>query len=299
MIKPLLQSSRIACNFVSNSKFEDSFPYAFNEVFDNRTVNHHQEPKDENISHYYINTQTKETTNEKEKNDNIKIIIQRFIIKKEEPIKFLGLKKNRGRRKKKEVIENNQNSNENSQKKHDKNSLDNIMNKVQIDSINCLIKCINSIKYSYDKNEKEKFLDINSDFKKNVKKGNIVEIKKKELHEILTQNISKKFKNFPKDYNKKLYEKMEKEVKYKSIINFLNLEYLTFFQNIYYKKERTVNLHQYGIEKTISLSKKLGIHYEKNQSFIDEDVEYQKSIQKYINENYFDGKLIFQLEESG
>lgn len=287
-----LQPLRIANNFVSNSKNEELFPDAYKEVFDNRKINHYQDSNDQNNSQYYINSPTKETTNEKVKNEGIKIAKITFIIKKQPQKKLLGFKKSRGRQKNKNEI-----SNKNSQRKHDKNSLDNILNKLQVDSINCLRKCINHLKYSCDHNIKEKFLDINAGFKKNVTKENLNKMKKRKLYEILTENISQKYQNYSEDYNKKLYNQMEKDKNYISIINLLNKDYLYFFRNMYFKKEKTVNFHQYGIEESISLSKKVDLYNGKNQFFNDKDVKYKKCILKCINENYFDGKLMFPLEE--
>ena len=122
-------------------------------------------------------------------------------------------------------------------------------------------------------------------------------IKKKKLCDILKLNISKKYRNHSFDYNKILYEKIEKMKNnpiYDALIKLSNETYLYFFQNIYYKNERFINLHKYGIDVIIPLSNKVELCEDKIK---DEDEEYIKIYKKCINENYFNGKLMFISEK--
>ena len=77
---------------------------------------------------------------------------------------------------------------------------------------------------------------------------------------------------------------------YDALIKLSNETYLYFFQNIYYKNERFINLHKYGIDVIIPLSNKVELCEDKIK---DEDEEYIKIYKKCINENYFNGKLMF------
>ena len=110
----------------------------------------------------------------------------------------LEKKTNRGRQKNIIKNENNENDRENTKKSHDKNSLDNIKNKIQVDAINCLRKCVNCIKFKLDKQKDKKFLDIEADFKKNVKNKEFEKMKETKLCEILTKNLVLNIKSFLK-----------------------------------------------------------------------------------------------------
>ena len=62
------------------------------------------------------------------------------------------------------------------------------------------------------------------------------------------------------DHNKNLYENLKKIAKekpiYQPLLNFLEEDYLFYFQNVYYKNERTINLQKYGIDAILPLSEK-------------------------------------------
>jgi len=272
--------------------FNKEFPEAYKVVFANERLRTTQEPINTDDS-IYFNTSNTTTTNN---TSNIKPL---FKIEKEEEKKLLEKKTNRGRLKNEFKNENSENDYENKNKIHDKKSLDNMKNKIQVNAINCLRKCVNCLKFHFDKkkDKKEIFRDIDANFKKNVKNKEFEEMKKKKLYEILTQNISSKYLNYEKDYNHQLYEKMKKESVYKELIEFLNEDFLYFFQNVYYKKERTINFHKYGLDTEITLSNEVKLLFDKMKTFDDKDIEYKKYINNCINDNYFDGKIMFLLEE--
>ena len=175
-----------------------------------------------------------------------------------------------------------------------------MLNKIQIHSINSIIECFNSILNYINYNNEERFLNINSSFKKKINKIKREELKKKKLCDILKLDISTKFTNHSFDYNKNLYEKIEKMKEnpiYEALIKLSNENYLYFFQNIYYKNERNINLNKYGINITIPLTNKVELCEDKIKSFKDKDEEYIKKYKKCINENYFNGKLMFISEK--
>ena len=279
----------------SNNPLNEAFHNVF--IFENLSSN--REPIEPNDSLYFISTATSERI------ENSTRVTTLFKIEKVETKKLLEKKTNRGRQKNIIKNENNENDRENTKKSHDKNSLDNIKNKIQVDAINCLRKCVNCIKFKLDKQkdkkfldiEAKKFLDIEADFKKNVKNKEFEKMKETKLCEILTKNLSSKYQKFPKNYNKQLYNEMVKDPNYKILIEFLNEDFLYFFQNIYYKKERNINFLKYGVDTKITLSNDVKLCFQKFQTLDDKDIEYKKSINNCINVNYFDGKLMFLLEE--
>ena len=206
---------------------------------------------------------------------------------------YIGKKKGRISNEEKKEMNKSQN---NSKKIHDKYDKFNIINKLNVHSIQSLIEIVNCAldMFSFGKNKELKFLNINSSFKKDVKKDSIENLKKKKLCDILTLNISDKYQKYPLDYNKQLYKKIKDDPRYKVVINFLEENFLFFFQNVYYKSERTINLQKYGVDAFLTLSKKVKLNKDKIKTFKD-DKEYIKFYNQCINECYFDGKLMFQL----
>ena len=280
-------------NTEKNINPQNSFEIAYKSCF-NEELYKNEEALNEDYSYQYIqneNSKTKESTKEKVE-ENIQ-----NISKTEKEDKLLGKKRKLGRKKNIEKIKNN---NENIKKIHNDKVEDNMLNKIQIHSINSIIKYFNSIlDYIIYKN-KERFLNIDSSFKKKINKKEREELKKKKLCDILKLNISKKYTNHSFDYNKNLYEKIEKMKEnpiYEALIKLSNENYLYFFQNIYYKNERIINLNKYGINITIPLTKKVELCEDKIKSFKDKDEEYIKKYKKCINENYFNGKLMFISEK--
>ena len=263
-----------------NIEPQNSFEIAFKNCF-NEELYKNEEPLIEDYSYQYI--KTKESTKEKFE-ENIQNI-------SEKEDKLLG--KKRGRKKNIEKIVNKK---ENFKKIHNDEVEDNMLNKIQIHSINSIIECFNSILNYINYNNEERFLNINSSFKKKINKKEREELKKKKLCDILKLDISTKFTNHSFDYNKNLYEKIEKMKEnpiYDALIKLSNENYLYFFQNIYYKNERIINLNKYGIDVNIPLNNKVKLCEDKIKSFKDKDEKYIKKYKKCINENYFNGKLMF------
>ena len=280
-------------NTEKNINPQNSFEIAYKSCF-NEELYENEEPLNADYSYQYIqneNSKSKESNKEKVE-ENIQ-----NISKTEKEDKLLGKKRKLGRKKNIEKIKNN---NENIKKIHNDKVEDNMLNKIQIHSINSIIECFNSILNYINYNNEERFLNINSSFKKKINKKEREELKKKKLCDILKLNISKKYTNHSFDYNKNLYEKIEKMKEnpiYEALIKLSNENYLYFFQNIYYKNERNINLNKYGIDITIPLTNKVKLCEDKIKSFKDKDEEYIKKYKKCINENYFNGKLMFISEK--
>ena len=276
-------------NTEKNINPQNSFEIAYKSCF-NEELYKNEEPLNEDYSYQYIqneNSKTKESTKEKVE-ENIQ-----NIVKTEKEDKLLGKKRKLGRKKNIEKIKNN---NENNKKIHNDKVEDNMLNKIQIHSIKCIIEYFNSILDYIIYNDKERFLNIDSSFKKKINKKEREELKKKKLCDILKLDISTKFTNHSFDYNKNLYEKIEKMKEnpiYDALIKLSNENYLYFFQNIYYKNERIINLNKYGIDVNIPLNNKVKLCEDKIKSFKDKGEKYIKKYKKCINENYFNGKLMF------
>ena len=276
-------------NKQNNIDFQNSFETAFKICFNKKELYNNQDSYyEDDLYKLNKNDKTKESTKEKFE-ENIQNI---FKIKEEE--KLIGKKIKLGRKKNIEKIVN---INENLRKIHNNKDEDNIINKIQIHSINSGIECFNSILDYINYNKKERFLKIDASFKKKINKKEREVLKNKKLCDILKLNISKKYRNHSFDYNKILYEKIEKMKNnqiYDALIKLSNETYLYFFQNIYYKNERIINLHKDGIDVIIPLSNKVELCEDKIK---DEDEEYIKIYKKCINENYFNGKLMFISEK--
>ena len=276
-------------NTEKNINPQNSFEIAYKICF-NEELYKNEEPLNADYSYQYIqneNSKTKESTKEKVE-ENIQ-----NIVKTEKEDKLLGKKRKLGRKKNIEKIKNN---NENNKKIHNDKVEDNMLNKIQIHSIKCIIEYFNSILDYIIYNDKERFLNIDSSFKKKINKKEREELKKKKLCDILKLDISTKYTNHSFDYNKNLYEKIEKMKEnpiYDALIKLSNENYLYFFQNIYYKNERIINLNKYGIDVNIPLNNKVKLCEDKIKSFKDKGEKYIKKYKKCINENYFNGKLMF------
>lgn len=209
-------------------------------------------------------TKSKETTHESEL--NIKTQNALFQVNK-----ILGNKTNRGKIPKFKKVEN---------KNHDKYDIDNIITVVQCHFMNFIVDFVNFV--LDEQGIDEKFVKIAYEEKRIVNNKNFENLKKKCLYEILLMKITPKCSKFPEDHNKVLYNKVKEHPIIKDI---LNLNYLYFFQNVYYKSERIINIE--GTDKTFILSnRKLVLYNEKLSGFSDE--YYISLFNRYVKEKYFD-----------
>ena len=287
-------------NYIENSKEYKLF--LFNQILNPFSVNepnYSQEISDDEESDIYFKKEKSNISVQIEPVEVKKKFQNFFNVTKDDSNKiikqYIGKKKGRISNEEKKEMNKSQN---NSKKIHDKYDKFNIINKLNVHSIQSLIEIVNCAldMFSFGKNKELKFLNINSSFKKDVKKDSIENLKKKKLCDILTLNISDKYQKYPLDYNKQLYKKIKDDPRYKVVINFLEENFLFFFQNVYYKSERTINLQKYGVDAFLTLSKKVKLNKDKIKTFKD-DKEYIKFYNQCINECYFDGKLMFQLEK--
>ena len=115
---------------------------------------------------------------------------------------------------------------------------------------------------------------------------NFMELRKKTLGEIISMDITKKFKNIDSDYNADLVKEIRKK-NIEVINNFLNYNYLSFFRNFYYKNSKKIYLKDFGSkdDSYILLSDEKITFQDKINSFGDEN--YANVYKKVVKELYF------------
>lgn len=234
----------------------------------------------------------------KERNINITNDEKRklyYLEKKDSPIELFKTKKCLAKKRGREPrIQNQINENDVNSfiKIHDKNTSDNILRKIQVHYISFLVLFINEILYNL--NFKQRFLNLNYSFKKNVKKEFVHSLKTKEIGEVLCNQISIKYKknvNKKENINKNIYEQIKKN---KILDNILSENYLLLFKKIYFKSSKLINLVEYGLNKNIILSDNVKMYKDllKDNSL---DINYKKNINKCVIK-YFIPKLLFIID---
>ena len=130
---------------------------------------------------------------------------------------------------------------------HDKNGIDNIKRKIQIHCISSIINLGNAIlkQLGYDL----EFCDISYDIKKKITSQFTSKLKDKKLNEILSQDISGKFRNKGKNHNCKIIQSITEEV----FKQFLNLKYYTYYNEIYIMDKNEIDLLNYRFLENIKL----------------------------------------------
>ena len=168
---------------------------------------------------------------------------------------------------------------------------DNILLKVEVNFSNFIVAFLNLMVLKFSKNKGDKFVKISPKFKKNLTEENFAKNIDKTLAEIISQDISKKFKNYKSDHNKILCEEIQKDEKMKKI---LAQNYLKLFQEVYYPSNRKINLKSlFDIDEVIYLPENITMFKDKFKPNPLFTAFYIKKIQNIVNEKYFGGKLKF------
>ena len=168
---------------------------------------------------------------------------------------------------------------------------DNILLKVEVSFSNFIVVFLNFMVLKFSKNKGDKFVKISPKFKKNLTEENFAKNIEKTLAEIISQDISKKFKNYKSDHNKILCEEIQKDEKMKNI---LAQNYLKLFQEVYYPSNRKINLKSlFDIDEVIYLPENITMFKDKFKPNPLFTAFYIKKIQNIVNEKYFGGKLKF------
>ena len=166
---------------------------------------------------------------------------------------------------------------------HDNLAKDNVTRKIQVHVINSMIQFVNEIinKIDIGLENIPEFKKIDYSFIKNIKSEIFEENKKKTIENILEAKISPKYKIFPPDYNKKEMKKIKKNAVIKNI---LSITYKDFFNEIFYKNKRIIDLSKYGLKKIIILSSKVKLYENMFNEKMDE--EYSKRVEKIIRKKF-------------
>ena len=133
-------------------------------------------------------------------------------------------------------------------REHKFDSQDNILRKIQTHFLNFIIYFLNII--LKDQDFKLEFMKLNYKFKRQIKASFIHSLKSKSIKEIITNEISRKYKTLNKNYNSQICEVIKNNI---IINNILSENYLSFFKNVYFKSNNIIDLKEYGSDKIILL----------------------------------------------
>ena len=174
------------------------------------------------------------------------------------------------------------NSEEEKEKNHDKYSPDNIKRKVQVHYLSFIPSSINDILESCGM--KEKFYKLDYEFKKIVNKKHFNYLISSNIGDIISKEISKKYKKKRKDNNSSVHNNF---ITNKVLEGIFEMKYLDFFRMFYMKKEKIVDLKIFGIDKIFTLSKQTETYYDLLEKLKkEEDEKYIKLIDECIKNNY-------------
>ena len=170
-------------------------------------------------------------------------------------------------------------------KSHDRNTIDNLLRKVQVHYLSFITTFLNNVLIALNKSKKFQKLDYK--YKRNIKKTFVNSLKIKNIGEIISSEISDKYKKFDKNYNKALFEEYKKD---EILSELLKKQYLELFRKIYYKKKKKINMKELGInlDQEINLSNAKTFEdllKEKDNNINDE--EYKSNLKKCIIQHFF------------
>ena len=169
-------------------------------------------------------------------------------------------------------------------KKHNRADFDNLQTKIQVHFINFLINFINDIVHTIFNSNNISFKDINYEAKKRINHSYIINIFQKPIKNIITENITKKYKTLNKqlDYNKKLYEQLIKYSKWFKDV--LEKKYIDFFHLYYYNKNKPLDI--------VTINGKIIVVSKKTKSFhhlLNKEKEVNDKINDLVKNVYFNG----------
>ena len=175
--------------FFDNSSFDQlKNPFDISLLNNNQDNQDNQEKLDEDYMKIYFIEMPKST------DSNTGRSTIKFNITKEENINssgsnnLIGNKKGRKKISEKEITK--ESTKKNKKPPHDKFDVFNILNLIQVDSINCIILFLNCVLNHFNYDKEDRFKNIISSAKKEVNKTKLAIIKNKKLHEIITVKIT-------------------------------------------------------------------------------------------------------------
>lgn len=178
-------------------------------------------------------------------------------------------------------------------KAHDRNTIDNLLRKVQVHYLSFITTFLNNVLIALNKSKKFQKLDYK--YKRNIKKTFVNSLKIKNIGEIISSEISDKYKKFDKNYNKALLEEYKKD---EILSELFKKQYLELFRKIYYKNKKKINMKELGInlDQEINLSNAKTFEdllKEKDNNINDE--EYKSNLKKCIVQHFF-AKTHFEIK---
>jgi hypothetical protein len=165
-------------------------------------------------------------------------------------------------------------------KKHDKFTIDNILRKFQVHYLNFIVSFINTILNNLG--FKIKLFQLNYRLKANIGKKNIKYLKNSTLIEILSKEISPKYRAVNKNENCIIIEKI---IKCPIVNKILSEKYMYLF-DIYLKSQRIINLDKYGLDQTIELPTNIAMFDDLLKKNLKEK-EYSKRLKECIDKYFY------------
>ena len=206
-------------------------------------------------------------------NINPFISIKPIEINKDRPyFKTELLKQKRGKKRNKES----------KKAEHTSSNIDNVIVKVQAYFINFIISFLNDCVLNYYKNQKYKFLNLARAEKLKVSKEQMNKMKNSTIKDLLEKvKISKKFKQYNKDTNKKNLDVLNKEPWFQKIFD---MKFLDLFAYYYNNEQPLREVTLFGKKVIFSkITKSFSALSQKNKK-IDQIVKFTKVI-------YFDDEI--------
>ena len=149
----------------------------------------------------------------------------------------------------------------NNREEHKKTSSDNIIKKIKSKILNYLVEFMNNM-IDKSKNDKIKFYKLNYKYINQINRNVDLQLLKMKVEELLSKEISPKFKNLNNsNYNKTLISNIKNNIKgddkdYNTLIFVLNLTFEEWFSLFIFKKnineiiaEKGINSNEINIEK--------------------------------------------------
>ena len=157
---------------------------------------------------------------------------------------------------------------------HNKYRTDNILNKIQVHFINFIVDFLNIVIQHFE--YKEQFYYLDYDFKKNVSKKYIRELKELNIGDIILFNQkSPKYKR-NKEENKDIYRKIKNYPNIKIIENILSYKFIDFFKYYYCNKDNFLSLKNFGSDDIINVYKKAEMYKDLKLKFSKEPLYIEK-----------------------
>ena len=179
-------------------------------------------------------------------------------------------------------------------KTHDRNTIDNLLRKVQVHYLTFITTFLNNVLITLNKGKK--FQKLNYKYKRNINKAFVNSLKIKNIGDIISSEISDKYKKFDKGYNAALCKEYKKD---EILSELFKKEYLMLFRKIYYKNKKKINMKELGIDVDQEINLSNAKTYEDllkdKKGNHNNDEEYKSNLKKCIIQHFF-AKTHFEIK---